>query len=259
MPPTLNSVLPDVFLRRLQMIGLEARLRRYGSRALKEVPASVERSADMDRIRRLWRRVRPFYRKDPNSAPKFARHPRFWLLLNAERAARAGLHEAAGLRVLDIGCGPGYFLAVARALGHECDGVDAPQSHLTPDERTVYAELLGALACSSSVAPLLVERFVPLPFRDRPYDLIASFLVCFNRHRQSDSWGLEEWRFFVEDAFGCLREGGRIFLDLNPDPERFGELLYYDEPTCAFFRSLGTVDGGRVLLRRPRAFSTASI
>jgi SAM-dependent methyltransferase len=204
----------------------------------------------MRRIQRLWRDMRPVFEEDPDCAAKYA-SPDFWLLLNTERSARLGLHACSGLRILDIGCGPGFFMAAARALGHQCYGIDAPEPLLTPVEGQVYATLLDSLNCRPYVTPLLIERFVPLPFRDCPYDLITAFWICFNRHRQADEWGVEEWRFFVEDGWRCLREGGRIVLELNENHERFDELCYYDSSTLAYFRSVGTADGGRVVLPRP--------
>jgi SAM-dependent methyltransferase len=226
------------------------RVRRYGSPALNGLPDSIRKSADMSRVQHLWREVRPVYEQDPACAAKYA-DPGFWLLLNTERAGRLGLHAARGLRVLDIGCGPGYFMAAAGALGHHCDGIDAPESYFTPVERQVYPAMLDSLRCHPHVSPLLIERFVPLPFHGRDYDLITAFWICFNRHRQPDEWGVEEWRFFVEDAWLCLREGGRLFLELNENPERYGELRYCDAPTLSYFSSVGTVHGGRVLLPRP--------
>jgi SAM-dependent methyltransferase len=203
----------------------------------------------MERIHALRRKMRPAYRADPTSAAKYADH-RFWLLLNLERAARLGLHASPELRVMDLGCGPGYFMAAARVLGHDCRGVDVPESWFTPVEREVYAELLGALKCGPHVSSLLIERFVPLPFEAAQFDLITAFWICFNRHRQPDEWGVDEWRFFVDDALRRLREGGRLFLELNEHPERYGELRWYDAATRAYFHSVGTVDRNCVTITR---------
>jgi SAM-dependent methyltransferase len=228
---------------------MRSRVRGRRSEPLNRVLASVERTADLDRIHGLRRKMRPAYRADPAGAAKYADH-RFWLLLNIDRAARLGLHTASALHILDLGCGPGYFMAAARALGHDCRGADIPESCFTPVEREVYAELLGALKCRPHVSPLLIERFVPLPFEAARFDLITAFWICFNRHRQLDEWGVEEWRFFVDDALRCLREGGRLFLELNEHAERYAELRWYDTATHAYFRSVGTVDRNCVTITR---------
>ncbi len=245
-------MVPDAVTRRLELYRLGARLRPYGPSMADDLLASVEESADVERIERLWAEMKQAFRREPTSAAKYANR-RYWLLLNIYRAAQLNLQSGPKLRIMDIGCGPGYFMAVARALGHEVNGVDAPDSFLTPVERRVYPELLSALHCSGKVAPLLIERFVPLPFGDERYDLITAFWICFNCHRQADTWGVDEWRFFVEDAMRHLNQGGRLLLELNEDAERFGELRFYDEATLAYFRSLGSVERQRLLITRGQA------
>jgi SAM-dependent methyltransferase len=231
----------------METLKLALKLRRVGAPALGEAVRKVEAAADSVSIARLRRKMDPIHRAGPASAAKYA-NSRYWLLFNALRAAELGLHRAPSLRILDLGSGPGYFLAVARALGHDCRGVDAPNSHLTEVEREVYSELTAALRCRDSVRPLLIEPFTPLPFRDPPFDLITAFWICFNRHRQPDEWGLREWRYFVEDAFSCLRPGGKIVLDLNAHPERYGDLRYFDPSTRDYFLSMGQVNQGRVVM-----------
>ena len=229
-------------------LALEVR-RRGSSPALRRAVAQVEASSHAAAVERLRRRVEPVYQREPTSAAKYAK-PRHWLLLNTLRVADLGLDSVSALRVLDIGCGPAYFLALARALGHQCRGVDAPDTVLTPVERDVYTTLIDVFRCRDVVSPLLIERFKPLPFRQQPFDLITAYWICFNCHRQPDEWGREEWRFFVEDAMGCLRPGGRLLLDLNENAERFGELRFYDEATRDYFRSVGKVDQGKILVLR---------
>lgn len=227
---------------------LAFKIRRHSSPGLNEAVSRVEASIE-PAVAKLWRKVEAAYRENPASAAKYAR-PHRWFLLNTLRMAELGLHNSSGLRVLDIGCGPGYFVALARALGHDCYGVDAPASYLTDVEREVYASLLEALGCSPVVSPLLIERFKPLPFREQPFDLITALWICFNRHGQADEWGVDEWKFFVQDAYGCLRPGGRIVLDLNENRDRYAELRFYDAATRDYFRSVGDVQQGRVVLTR---------
>lgn len=244
----MNAILPEALSRQLEIYKLTFRLREYGSSTVNRLLASVEASADVARIERLRQEMRQVYRESPTSAAKYANR-RYWLLLNIERAVQLQLHRSSPLRILDIGCGPGYFLAVTRALGHQFNGIDAPESYLTPVERRVYSELLDALNCRQHVSPVLIERFAPLPLGDARYDLITAFWICFNRHCQPDTWGVDEWRFFIDDAARHLNANGRILLELNEDRERFGDLRFYDEPTLAYFRTLGTVDGPRILIK----------
>jgi len=223
---------------------------RYKSLRLNSAVSRVWSASRSAAIEQLRRRVAPAYQKSPTSAAKYAQPPR-WVLRDAVRIADLGLHRVPPLRVLDIGCGPGYFLALGSALGHQCFGVDLPDQFFDEVERDVYATLTEALHCSQQVSPLLIERFQPLPFRDRPFDCITAFWICFNRHRQPDEWGTAEWRYFVEDALACLRPGGRIVLELNENPELYGSLRFYDSATRDYFRSVGTVNQGRVIVARP--------
>ena len=51
-----------------------------------------------------------------------------WLKLNVRRAQDIGIdREKRPLRVLDLGSGAGYFLFVARELGHPGIGLDVPE------------------------------------------------------------------------------------------------------------------------------------
>lgn len=245
--PSATAILPRAVSRRLMIYQLGRKVKQHGSRTLTDLAADVEKSMDSDKLRRLWQEVSEEYDRNPASAAKYAM-PLEWLLLNTLRAGKLGLHTSSGLRIMDIGCGPGYFMAVTRALGHQTEGVDAPESYLTPVERRVYGSLIDMLGCGPYKSPLLIERLVPLPFPEARYDLITAFWICFNRHRQADEWGMEEWQYFVDDAVVRLRPGGRLFLDLNENPERYGELRFYDRATLTYFRSVGNVEQGSVLI-----------
>lgn len=226
-----------------------ARLLQYGSPKLAGVPSRVQRDADLERINRLATEMRGVLRTDPTSAAKYSDY-RLWIPFNACRIGALALHTSPAKRILDIGCGPGYFLAAGRACGHDCYGIDAPANVLTDTERRSYSELLAALACGDKVAPLLIERYVPMALQQSDYDLITAFWICFNRHRQADEWGMEEWSFFLDDASRHLRPGGVLHLELNANPERYGKLEFYDERTLDFFRSKGTADRGLVRIQK---------
>ena len=249
--PGVTAIWPDAIAQQWRFYLLGRKLKQHGSRRLADLPAAIEESMDSAKLEQLRGDVQEDYRRNPTSAAKYTM-PRQWLLLNAMRAGDLGLHAGSSLQILDIGCGPAFFLAISRALGHESIGVDVPQSLQTPVERRVYSGLIDILRCGGSVSPLLVERFVPLPFPEERFDLITAFWICFNLHRQPGEWGVEEWRFFVEDAQRRLRPGGRLFLELNENPERYGELRFYDTATLDYFRSVGKLQGGRVLVSRRR-------
>src|SRR4030095_16454392 len=52
------------------------------------------------------------------------------LIRNAERVYALGLHEGPKLRILDLGCGFGYFLYGARTFGHEVVGLDVDDPYM---------------------------------------------------------------------------------------------------------------------------------
>jgi len=229
----------------VQIAKICARLGRYGSARLCRLPSQVCENADLARIERLGQETSAVFKRDPTCAAKYADYG-FWIPFNVARIGALSLQTSVPRRILDIGCGPGYFLAATQACGHQCYGIDAPADILSEVENRVYREMLAALACDQYVSPVLIERFVPMPFAYRDLDAITAFWICFNRHRQLDEWGAAEWRFFVEDAVSHLRPGGFLHLELNSHPERYGALEFYDDETLDFFRSAGTVHRGMV-------------
>jgi SAM-dependent methyltransferase len=217
------------------------RLCRYYSRALWGLTSRVCQKADLQRIESLAREMASVVERDPACAAKYADYA-FWIPFNVNRVGSLGLHQSQPLRILDIGCGPGYFLAAAAACGHECYGIDAPAAVMTAVEQRVYSELLAALSLQDRVSPLLIERFKPMALPVRDLNLITAFWICFNRHEQPDEWSVEEWKFFVQDAMTYLRDGGVLHLELNSNLARYHSLEWYDQATLGFFRSAGTVD-----------------
>lgn len=234
---------------RLELAKIWMALGRHRSLDLYRLPARLVSAADLGRIVRLGQEMADIVDCDPPSAAKYPDY-NYWIPYNVLRIGRLGLHRSPSLRILDVGCGPGYFIAAAQACGHDCRGVDAPAAALTDVEARVYSEMLAALGCSERVDTLLVERYQPMPLSSGSLDLITAFSVCFNRHQQSDEWGVEEWRFWVKDALSHLAQGGLLHLELNPNPERYGKLKFYDQPTLDYFRSMGTVQHNSVRITR---------
>ena len=174
----------------------------------------------------------------------------YWLRINVERAVLLGLHECSGLKILDVGSGPALFTFICGLCGHDAVGLDRPLAEARADEALVYSLLPKTLGVRTIRER--IEAFVPMR-GDDTYDLITAFMICFNRHKQPDEWQRPAWEFFLRDAAGHLRPGGRLQLRFNSHDERYGKLRYWSADTLELFRRLGTVDAeGGVIMTRDR-------
>jgi SAM-dependent methyltransferase len=210
-------------------------------------------SVAVDTARRLAETVRSRW---PHDAPKFL-NLEHWLDINVRRAAKLGLDRATGLNVLDLGSGTGLFLFVCEALGHTATGVDLPEESLDSPEREIYGAMPAAFGVQ--VIPRYVHAFEHLDVTGK-FDLITSFMVCFNNHKQPDEWNRPEWEYFVADVTTLLKPGGRLALRLNHNEEKFGQRGYLDRAAQDFFASIGSLDDGKILIApdqpRPSSAST---
>jgi SAM-dependent methyltransferase len=142
----------------------------------------------------------------------------YWMGVNVERAQDLWLDRAAPLRILDLGCGAGYFLHVCRYFGHEGLGLDTDDEPLF---RGATA-LLGVPRVISKIGPQ-----VPLPDLGEKFDLVTAHRVCFHRIDRAagndwNEWKPADWKFFIDDVRArFLRPGGRLLLDFNPRHDGF--------------------------------------
>jgi SAM-dependent methyltransferase len=138
-----------------------------------------------------------------------------WLRVNRERVQDLKLHRAPPQRVLDLGCGGGFFLFILKRFGHSVLGLDV-------DESPLFKELLEVFAVPRTV--YRIEPFESLPNLRQQFDWITAFSIGFDRYRATNSrWRPGEWDFLLRDLQRQLAPGGKIYLTLNPLPE--GEYL----------------------------------
>src|SRR6266516_4342374 len=129
-----------------------------------------------------------------------------WIEINIRRIREIELDLTRPKRILDLGCGAGYFLHIAQLLGHKGLGLDV-------DYLPMFAEITRLLGVRRVISR--IEPFTPLPDLGGKFDLITAFMICFNNHKQANLWGVLEWKFFLDDLSKYLTPRGRVWLELN--------------------------------------------
>ena len=133
-----------------------------------------------------------------------------WIAINIRRIRDIELDLARRKRILDLGCGAGYFLHIAQLLGHTGLGLDL-------DRVPMFAEITSLLGVRRVIQR--IQPFRPLPDLGGKFDLITAFMICFNGHRRPDLWGVAEWNFFLDDIAKHLAPRGRVWLELNRESD----------------------------------------
>ena len=163
---------------------------------------------------------------------------RTWLRSKMMRALETGIDKAPPGAVLDLGCGPGYFLYICKFFGHAVHGVDLADDPFFND----MVRFFGIARTDLEIRP-----YRSLPPLDQRFDLIAAHQICFNGHASSAPWGVNEWDFFLADLRdNHLKPGGTIALEFNPEPSR----AFYGEDLRSWFTAQDAqIFRGRVILR----------
>jgi SAM-dependent methyltransferase len=131
-----------------------------------------------------------------------------WIGINIRRIRQIELDLARPKRILDLGCGAGYFLYIAQLLGHSGLGLDM-------DRLSMFREVTRLLGVRRVVQR--IEAFRSLPDFGEKFDLITAFMICFNNHKMPDLWKVPQWEFFLDDLEKNLTPRGRVWLELNQE------------------------------------------
>jgi len=189
---------------------------------------------DQERLREIEQRYagsHAWYAKYANVDP--------WLRLNRERVQDLKLHRSAPKRVLDLGCGGGFFLFILKKLGHSVVGLDV-------DQVSLFTELLNIFDVPRVV--WRIKAFEPLPDLGQEFDRITAFSINFNLYYPTERlWGSAEWDFFLRDLQRHLAPSGKIFFGLNPT---FGGDYYTPELRDFFLRRGADVERERIFFDR---------
>ncbi len=157
----------------------------------------------------------------------------YWVAVNVERAQDLWLDRSPPLRILDLGCGAGFFLYICRLFGHQALGLDT-------DDEPLFRGTTELLKVQRIIAR--IDRRVPLPDLGQRFDLVTAHRICFHRIRRVENsepneWSTDDWKFFIDDIrTRFLQPNGRLLLDFNP--RRDGSSFFTPE-LRAFFLAQG--------------------
>jgi SAM-dependent methyltransferase len=167
----------------------------------------------------------------------------FWVGVNVERAQDLWLDGGPPLRILDLGCGAGYFLYVCRFFGHEGLGLDT-------DEEPLFrgtTALLNVRRVNSRIQPR-----VPLPDLGQKFDLVTGHRICFHRIARNENgewveWTPADWEFFINDIrTRFLNPNGRLLLEFHP--RREGSSFFTPELRACFLSQGARIFRSKALL-----------
>ncbi|MEP6698303.1 MAG: class I SAM-dependent methyltransferase [Verrucomicrobiota bacterium] len=176
--------------------------------------ARVARSIDAQRFQQIYQR---YGVESPGDHwPKYLELER-WMEINLQRVRDLELDLRGRKRVLDIGCGTGYFLYICEFLGHDALGLDL-------DVEPGFTDMIELLGVKRKI--WRIEAFEPLPDLGPKFDVIAAHMICFNGHKSDKLWQPAEWEFFLDDLTRHLNPGGQVCLELNRE---YDDSLYTPE------------------------------
>ena len=181
---------------------------------------------DIERLREIQRR----YASSNDRYAKYA-DVEHWLKINLARARELKLDRSPSKRILDLGCGAGFFLFLAKQFGHRGVGLDLDFYPLCNE----LIELLGVERVTHRI-----RAFEPLPNFGRKFDLITAFSSAFGRSEdESRGWTVDEWKFFLDDLDRHRAPGGEILLEINSGKDK----RYYPSEVRQLFFERGARTG----------------
>lgn len=157
----------------------------------------------------------------------------YWVGVNVKRVQDLWLDRSLPLRILDLGCGPGYFLYLCGLFGHEGIGLD-------PDDEPFFRGTTKLFDVKRVVARINAQT--PLPDLGKRFDLVTAHRVCFHRVARGENgewleWTQADWKFFIDDVrTRFLKPGGRLLLEFNRRQDGFS---FFTNQWQAFFKARG--------------------
>jgi SAM-dependent methyltransferase len=177
-------------------------------------PERLIKTIDGDRFEAI--RQRHAVDNPGNAWPKYLNLSK-WISKNLRRVRDLELDFGRRKRILDIGCGAGYFLHICNWLGHDVVGLDI-------DDVPMYREMTQLLGLDRIV--WRVEPFKRLPRLAIKFDLITAFMICFNGHKGPNLWATNQWRFFLVLLHTHVYTCGCICLVFDRDTHSLFSIYY---------------------------------
>jgi cyclopropane fatty-acyl-phospholipid synthase-like methyltransferase len=182
-------------------------------------------------------RLREIQKRGANSSDRYAKYAdvEHWLKINLPLVRKLSLDRSPPKQILDLGCGAGFFLFLAKQFGHHGLGVDVDLYPLSNE----LIDLFGVERVTHRI-----RAFQPLPEFGRKFELITAFSSAFGRSEdEARGWSVEEWKFFLDDLERHRASGGEILLEINSGKDG----RYFPSEVRDFFLSRGAqVNGERV-------------
>ena len=182
-------------------------------------------------------RLREIQQRHLGSSARYAKYAdiEHWLAINLPRVQELKLDRSSSKQILDLGCGAGFFLFLAKQSGHSCVGVDVGDHALSNE----LIELFGIDRLTWRI-----RAFEPLPDFGRQFDLITAFSAAFNRNAdETRGWTADEWEFFLNDISRHLKPSGQILLEINSGKDG---RYFLPEIRDFFLKHCARVEGERV-------------
>jgi SAM-dependent methyltransferase len=185
---------------------------------------------DKERLRQIQER----YASSSDRYAKYADVGR-WLTINLPRLRELKLDRSAPRQILDLGCGAGFFLFLAKQFGHLCLGLDVDD--YSPSNELI--ELFGIERVTWRI-----RAFQRLPDFGRKFDLITAFSSAFSRSEdESRGWNVDEWKFFLKDLDRHRTARSKVLFEINSGKDG----RYFPVDVREFFIERGgNVKGERV-------------
>jgi SAM-dependent methyltransferase len=166
-----------------------------------------------------------------------------YLPFNVRLCRSIGLHELPPQRILDIGCGGGLFMYVARYYGHDPVGIDI--------EDKLLGDMAAALGVERRIGAVKSRRPVPV---EGQFDLISCIGTVFDWYFDENHiqrfWSNDEWKYFFTDLERLLTEDGRVFLRINKGEEAKAMGKHFYDKGLEAALSHGVLRASEVLLDR---------